>query len=91
MQHFRSLSTLGYKQIRAACERAGLPNVGVHGLRHSFASLAYHLGLSEKETMKIGGWSDYGTMRRIYTHLSDSDALRGENQMRDFFRKKCGV
>lgn len=82
--------TTPYKQIRAACERAGLPNVGVHGLRHSFASLAYHLGLSEMETMRIGGWSDYGTMRRIYTHLSQRDALRSENRMRDYFREQCG-
>ena len=27
-------------------------------LRHSFASLAYHLGMPEKLAMKIGGWSD---------------------------------
>ena len=27
-------------------------------LRRSFASLAYHLGWSEEETMRHGGWSD---------------------------------
>ena len=29
---------------KAACERAGVTVVGNHGLRHSFASLGYHLG-----------------------------------------------
>ena len=74
-----------YKQIRAISIKAGLPPQGLHTLRHSFASLAYHLGLSELETMRIGGWSDYGTMRKIYTHLSSKDAAKAENKFTKFF------
>ena len=33
------------KRIDTVCRSAGLPEVGVHGLRHSFASLAYHVGM----------------------------------------------
>lgn len=61
------------KGINSICEKYHLPLVGVHGLRHSFASLAYHLGMPEKIAMEIGGWSDDQTMRKIYTHISELD------------------
>lgn len=73
------------EQINKACADCGLPLVGVHGLRHSFASLAYHIGMSELETMAIGGWSDYKTMRKIYTHLSDTDKQKAQNKMSKFY------
>lgn len=72
-------------RINAACRRAGLPEVGTHGLRHSFASLAYHLGMSALETMELGGWSDTGTMHNIYTHLAQADRLKAENKLTEFF------
>lgn len=74
-----------WRQVNNLCERNNLPKVGVHGLRHSFASLAYSVGMSEKATMKIGGWSDYGTMRKIYTHLADEDLEKQITAMRNFF------
>lgn len=59
--------------INRVCREAGLPEVGVHGLRRSFASLCYHLGISEAVTMIAGGWSDFRTMRKIYTKVSEKD------------------
>lgn len=73
------------KQINRICETCGLPKVGVHGLRHSFASLAYHLKLSELETMELGGWSDAQTMRKIYTHLAKVDRLKAPSKVAGFF------
>lgn len=73
------------KQINRACRNAGLPEVGVHGLRHSFASLCYHLGLSELETMELGGWADYQTVRKIYTHLASADRLSAKNKIAAFY------
>ena len=73
--------------INTTCRKAGVREVGTHGLRHSFASLAYHLGLSELETMELGGWSDAGTMRKIYTHLSAYDKAKAQNKMAQFFQK----
>lgn len=73
------------ERINAACRRAGLPEVGTHGLRHSFASLAYHLGMSELETMELGGWTDTRTMHGIYTHLASADRLNAKNKLMDFY------
>ena len=75
-----------YRTMEDVCKQLDIPNVGAHGLRHSFASLAYHLGMSELEAMEIGGWSDYHTMRNIYTHLSSIDRKKAENKMAAFYK-----
>lgn len=76
-----------YKQVNSICKGAGLPEIGVHGLRHSFASLAHHVGLPAREAMLIGGWEDAQTMYKIYTHISEVDRVRAENKLSDFFKK----
>ena len=76
-----------YVQVNKLCERNGLPPVGVHGLRHSFASLAYHLGWSEATTMAVGGWSDNKTVHNIYTHHAQQDKNRDIKKMQRFYTK----
>ena len=73
------------KNINMLCRENNLPQIGIHGLRHSFASLAYHLKIPEAYTMQIGGWSDYATMRNIYTHLAKKDAIKSDDALRKFF------
>lgn len=75
-------------EVHKACQRAKITDVTVHGLRHSFASLAYHLQVPEKIAMEIGGWSDPGTMHKIYTHIAQSDIARYQTAMADFYSKK---
>ena len=74
------------RNINCACRSAGLPEVGVHGLRHSFASLSYHLGLPERECTDLGGWSDINTMHKIYTHLSEKDKEKAANKMAIYYQ-----
>ncbi len=74
-----------YYQINHLCGQLDLPRVGVHGLRRSFASLAYHLNLSEEVTMRIGGWSNIYTMRKIYTKISDKDINDQAARLQAFF------
>lgn len=74
-------------RINEICAANGLPEVGNHGLRHSFASLAYHLQIPEKIAMEIGGWADDGTMHKIYTHLAQKDIAKRAQQFSDFFDK----
>lgn len=75
-----------WAQINRICEANDLPEVGVHGLRHSFASLAHHVGLPEQEAMLIGGWEDAQTMHKIYEHISAADRLKSENKLAQFFQ-----
>ena len=44
-------------RINKACRDAGVPEVGCHGLRHSFASLCHILHVPAAVAMEIGGWS----------------------------------
>lgn len=74
-----------YKQINRVCEENDLPLVGIHGLRHSFASLAYHLGWSEATTMAVGGWSDSKVVHEIYTHLANQDKNKDVERMREYY------
>ena len=74
-----------WRQINRVCANAGLPEVGVHGLRHSFASLAYHLGWPEMQTMVVGGWSNYETVHKIYTHLAARDSNEAVQKMATFY------
>lgn len=76
-----------WKHVKDACERADLPAVSPHGLRHSFASLALvTLRMSEAECMEMGGWSNPATMHKIYTHVSAKARLKAENKMAEFYK-----
>lgn len=74
------------ENINRVCKNAGLPKCGAHGLRRSFASLAYHLGMTERETMEIGGWEDPSVMHDIYIQIAHEDRLNAENKMGEFYR-----
>ena len=62
-----------HDHIDKICRKAGLPEVGVHGLRHSFASLGYHLDWKKKSAMEVGGWSNSVILDSVYTHNADLD------------------
>lgn len=75
-------------RINKACRDAGVPEVGCHGLRHSFASLCHILNVPAAVAMEIGGWSDRATMDRIYTHVSKRTKNSYENAFTDYFKPK---
>ena len=77
-----------YYEINKVCEAAGLPTVGIHGLRHSFASLCHHLGWSIEATKREGGWSTSRTVQEIYTHLAAQDLDDAVVKMREFYEGK---
>lgn len=57
----------------------------LHRLRHSYTSITYALGISEKQAMLWGGWADFGTMRRIYTHLSKAESTEAAAKLLNFY------
>lgn len=77
-----------YRAVNRICRKNGLPEVGIHGLRHSFASLAHYLGIRELDCMRMGGWADYRTMHKIYTHLDEDMAREQENIMAAFYQQR---
>ena len=73
-------------RINKACREAGVPEVGCHGLRHSFASLCHILHVPTAVAMEIGGWADRATMDRIYTHVSKRTKGSYEHAFTDYFK-----
>jgi integrase len=61
---------------------------GFHLLRHSFASLCYYLNVPVLVTCTLGGWSDYNTVYRIYTHLERAKIAQSESELTAFFAPK---
>ena len=59
-------NTLAFQK---AVERAGVPSIDWHGLRHTFASWAIQEGVSLHELMLLGGWKSYSMVLR-YAHLA---------------------
>lgn len=74
-----------WRQINRACRECGLPEVGVHGLRHSYISLCFHLGWDIQTVMYQGGYSNMQTVNDVYRHLSRQDADADIEKMRKFF------
>ena len=74
-----------YYNINRICRENELPEVGTHGLRHSFASLAYHLQIPKEIAMEIGGWQNDKIMSEIYTHLAAADINEHRERLKKFY------
>ena len=72
--------------VNRACRHAGLPQIGAHGLRRSFASLGYHLGLDERTLMRLGGWSDWTTMHKLYIRIAQDVDQTAKTAFQSFFQ-----
>lgn len=79
-------STTITRKLGKFCDDNGFTHTNLHGLRHCFASLCAYLGLNMEATMAIGGWSDWKTMKNIYTHVYKDDILRSSDKYTEFFK-----
>ncbi len=57
------------KSFKRACQRANLPGVSPHVLRHTFASRLVMNGVDLRTVQDLGGWKNIGMVMR-YAHLS---------------------
>lgn len=73
------------RDVKRSCLKAGVTVVSCHGLRHSFASLCYHLNVPERRLMQWGGWADIQTMHKIYIRLAAADESKELEKVRGFF------
>ena len=74
-----------YKRINRYCESLGLPKVGIHGLRRSFASLCYYLKIDERTVMQLGGWSNMQTVHECYIKLAQKDRNDQVEKLKNYF------
>ena len=53
-------------------DRAGVPRIRFHDLRHSFATLSLEQGMDIKTVSHIFGHTDTGFTMNTYMHVTDS-------------------
>lgn len=74
-----------YRSLKRICAKNDIEFVGVHGLRHTNASVMLSLGIIDKIAMARGGWSTDITMKQVYQHLFQSDKQSSGQKVDSFF------
>ena len=76
-----------YNHLKVISDRYGIPFVGIHGLRHTNASVMLSIGITAKMAMARGGWSSNKTMQDIYQHLFSEDKAAADTAINNYFEK----
>lgn len=66
-------STITHEGLRPALEAAKLPRVGLHSLRHTFASTLLMAGRTAPEVAKLCGHAGPDVTNRVYAHWLKGD------------------
>lgn len=74
-----------YKKFVSCIEKAGLPHMRFHDLRHMNASIMLQLGIPEKYAMERGGWSTNSTLQNVYQHTFSSERETIDKKINDYF------
>lgn len=62
-------------------DRAGVPRIRFHDLRHSFATLSFEQGMDIKTVSHMLGHTDAGFTMNTYMHVTDSMQKNVANTM----------
>ena len=73
------------RDVKRACRDAKVTIVTNHGLRHSFASLCFHLDIPLKQIQEWGGWHNSTTLDKIYIRLAASAKTKYQKDFTNFF------
>ena len=66
-----------------------LKNIGLHGLRHTHASMLAHMGTDKMQVSNRLGHSQLSTTLNIYTHLfEEADKTIADSLSNQFFKAK---
>ena len=74
-----------YEVLKDVCRKNNIEFVGVHGLRHTNATVMLSLGIIDKVAMARGGWSTDITMKQVYQHIFQSDKQSSGQKVDSFF------
>ncbi len=74
----RPIDDCNTEAFKKACERAGLPHINWHTLRHTWASWAVQSGVTLENLMKLGDWRSYAMVLK-YAHLCPDKLAEAAN------------
>ena len=71
------------------CIAAGIDNLRIHDLRHSFASFAVMAGASLYDVQKLLGHSDIGMTQR-YSHIPEAQLQKASDDVSNMIDQVIG-
>lgn len=74
-----------YKRFVVLIEKAGLPHMTFHDLRHVNASVMHLLGVPDKYAMERGGWKTDHTMKSVYQNTFSEERQKFDAIIDSFF------
>lgn len=74
-----------YKRFVVLIEKAGLPHMTFHDLRHVNASVMHLLGVPDKYAMERGGWKTDHTMKSVYQNTFSEERQKFDAMIDSFF------
>jgi integrase len=72
-------------QLKLLLEKAGLPNIRFHDLRHSTATMLLSKGVHPKVVQEILGHSEIGMTLNTYSHVLPTMQKDAMDKLNDFF------
>lgn len=75
------------RSLRRICKKAGIPELGLHDLRHQNASVMLALGIPDKYAMERGGWSTDYVMKRTYQHTISDTRSEIDKNINNYFQQ----
>lgn len=73
------------KRFYAALERAGLPHIAFHKLRHINASVMAELNISDPDANARGGWKTDHVRKQVYTHSFSASRKEADRKIDEYF------
>lgn len=87
-KHGKPVTNAGYSDCTSRiCKRAGIKQVSMHTLRHTFATRCIESGMKPKTLQKIMGHSNISITMNLYVHITENEK---EKEMK-MFEKICKV
>lgn len=77
-----------YRAVKRVSEKAGVKFVGVHGLRHTNATVMATLNIVDKAALARGGWSSDKIFKDVYRHMFDSSVADADQKVDAYFQDK---
>lgn len=75
------------KRLHAICEKADLPQIRLHDLRHVSASINDLLNMPDNYSMQMHGWSNTHTMKTVYEQTFDSEKEKWAKVREDYLEE----
>jgi integrase len=73
-----------YQRANRLADSAGLPHIGVHGYRHSHASMLFESGATMKEAQVRLGHSKIEMTMNVYTHVTEKVKVETVDKLMKF-------